>query len=245
MREVQAVIWDFDGTLVDTRQKNFNVTRALVERIKGEPPEAFEALRSLQRYEHALHRHRHWKDFHRQELEMTEDQIRLAETSWLDQQLADETAATSYDGIREVLEGLSHLPHGIVSLNATQNIVRFLERLQLQAHFKEVMGHEAVDAGRQKPLPDALVACIDRLTGSRPGRIVYVGDHESDIECVHNTNVHYANQKIPVEVIGISAVYGPLSDDSHWSAEPHFRAEHPQQILTFVTDLLAASDRPR
>ena len=38
MREVQAVIWDFDGTLVDTRQKNFNVTRALVERIKGEPP---------------------------------------------------------------------------------------------------------------------------------------------------------------------------------------------------------------
>lgn len=241
MGAVQAVIWDFDGTLVDTRQKNFNVTRALVESIKGEPPETFDALRSLHGYEEALHRHRHWKDFYRQELGMADEQIQLAEASWLDQQLADETAATSYDGIREVLEGLAHLPHGIVSLNATENIIRFLERLDLQAHFAEVMGHEAVDPGRQKPRPDALVACIDRLTGSRPGRIVYVGDHESDIECVHNTNAHYTNRNIPVEVIGISAVYGPLSDDSHWSAEPHYRAEHPRQILAFVAELLAVA----
>ena len=241
MSEVQAVIWDFDGTLVDTRQKNFNVTRTLVQRIKGEPPDVFDALRSLQRYERALHRHQHWKDFYRQELGMADDQIRLAEASWLDEQLADETATASYDGILEVLEGLAHLPHGIVSLNATQNIIRFLERLQLEAHFDEVMGFETVDPGRQKPQPDALVACVDRLTGTRPGRIIYVGDHESDIECVHNTNLHYAGRGIPVEVIGISAVYGPLSDDSHWSAEPRYRAEHPRQILTFVTELLAVS----
>ncbi len=240
MREVQAVIWDFDGTLVDTRQKNLNVTRTLVERIKAQPADDFEALRSLQDYERALHHHRHWKDFYRQELGMAENQIRQAEMSWMDQQLEDETAASSYDGILEVLEGLAHLPQGIVSLNATNNILRFLERLRLETHFDEVMGFEAVAPGRQKPLPDALIACADRLTGSRPGRIVYVGDHESDIECVHNANAHYAEHDVPIEVIGISAAYGPLSDDSHWSAEPHYRAEHPVQILTFVTELLAS-----
>ncbi len=239
MLELQAVIWDFDGTLVDTRQKNLNVTRTLVERIKGRPPDTFDALRSLSGYERALHQHRHWKDFYRQELGMTEDEIRQSEDSWLDQQLVDETAAAPYDGILEVLEGLAHLPQGIVSLNATKNIVRFLEHLHLQAHFDEVMGFEAVEPGKQKPLPDALIACADRLTDSRPGRIVYIGDHESDIECVHNANAHYAERDVPIEVVGISAAYGPLSDDSHWSAEPHYRAEHPGQILTFVTELLA------
>ncbi len=235
------MIWDFDGTLVDTRQKNLNVTRTLVQLIKGESPDGHDALRSLRHYEHALQRHRHWKDFYRQELGMTGDQIQLAEASWLDQQLADETIAASYDGILEVLEGLAHLPHGIVSLNATRNILRFLERLQLETHFDEVMGVDAVDPGRQKPLPDALLACIERLTGTRPGRIIYVGDHESDIECVHNANIHYVEQEIAIEIIGISAVYGPLSDDSHWSVEPHYRAEHPRQILKFVDELLAAA----
>ena len=241
MCEVRAVVWDFDGTLVDTRQKNFNVTRTLVRLIKGEPPDSYDALLSLQSYECALHQHRHWKDFYQQELGMTGEQIRLAEASWLDQQLADETPAAPYDGILDVLEGLSHLPHGIVSLNATRNIIRFLEQLQLEKHFDEVMGVDAVGPGRQKPLPDALVACIDHLTETRPGRVIYIGDHESDIECVHNTNAYYAEQKVAVEIIGISAVYGPLSSDSHWSVKPHYRADHPQKILRFMKNLLAAT----
>ena len=34
---VAAVIWDFDGTLVDTRAKNIAVNRRIIEAVTGRP----------------------------------------------------------------------------------------------------------------------------------------------------------------------------------------------------------------
>lgn len=237
MDQLTAVVWDFDGTLVDTRQKNLNVTRRLVELLRGIPADSLPALRSLASYERALHRHNHWKDFYREELGMTDADIARAEQNWLEQQVLDETEATSYDGILEVLEELAHLPHGIVSLNARSNILRFLEQLEMHRHFDEVLGFEAVQPHRQKPHPEALVACIDRLTESRPGKVLYIGDHASDMECARNASRHFLECSVQIEVIGIGAVYSPLADASEWEASAHFRAEHPREILTFVAGL--------
>ena len=33
---VCAVIWDYDGTLVDTKQKNFNVTKKIIKKFQEE-----------------------------------------------------------------------------------------------------------------------------------------------------------------------------------------------------------------
>ncbi|MFN2222862.1 MAG: hypothetical protein ACK2UH_09940, partial [Candidatus Promineifilaceae bacterium] len=49
----RAGVWDFDGTLVDTRRKNWQVTRALIPAVSGRPPEAFPALASLEAIEGA------------------------------------------------------------------------------------------------------------------------------------------------------------------------------------------------
>ena len=35
MSQILAVIWDYDGTLVDTGMKNLNVTRNIVKKITG------------------------------------------------------------------------------------------------------------------------------------------------------------------------------------------------------------------
>lgn len=35
--QVRAILWDFDGTLVDTRRKNFDVARAIIESITKRP----------------------------------------------------------------------------------------------------------------------------------------------------------------------------------------------------------------
>lgn len=240
--ELTAVVWDFDGTLVDTRQKNLNVTRAVVELVRGVPAASFEALRSPQHYEKALQRNHDWQAFYHQELEMSESEVLDAGSRWAQLQLADRTDARCYEGVPEVLAELSHLPQGIVSLNSRSNILRFLERLELSELFEEIVGYEAFDPSRHKPKPDALVSCIRSLTDLRPGKVLYVGDHETDIECAHNTTAHFAHSGIAIEVLSVAAVYAPLADDSGWSARPHYRAEDPRQILTFAQEVSTLSN---
>ncbi len=239
--DLTAVVWDFDGTLVDTRQKNLNVTSTLVELVKGVGADSFKALRSLRHYEAALQRHHDWKAFYRQELDMSEPEMLDAGSRWAELQLADRTQARVYDGIPEVLAELSYLPQGIVSLNSRPNILRFLERLKLSGLFGQVIGYEAFDPSRHKPHPDALVSCIRSLTDLRPGKVLYVGDHETDIECAHNTTAHFAHTGVAIEVLSVGAVYAPLADDSRWSARPHYRAEDPRQILAFAQEVSTLS----
>lgn len=235
--ELTAIIWDFDGTLVDTRAKNLNVTRALVEEVLGRSPDAFPALRSLEDYETALHRHTDWKKFYRTELEMSDEEVLTAGSRWMKYQIRDRTAAEFYDGIPEVLRSISDVPQGIVSLNSRDNILRFLSELEVDAHFDEVLGYEAVDMHRQKPEPDALVMCIETLTESRAGKVLFIGDHETDVQCAHNTSEHFRQQEVPVEVLSIAAFYGPRRRDPTWSARPHFEARDPRDILEVVGTL--------
>jgi HAD superfamily hydrolase (TIGR01549 family) len=230
--KLTAVVWDFDGTLVDTRRKNMNVARALVENITGRAADDFPALRTMPDYERALHRHRHWRDFYRRELQMSDANIDRTEELWLQFQLEDETAAETYDGIAEVLEAFAHVPQGIVSLNIKANIERFLAQLGLAHHFGQVYGAECVQPGLHKPHPDALLRCIDELTGGAPGFVVYVGDHETDVECAHNANAHFASVGTDVRVVSVGALYAPHIDDAHWQVEPDCKADAPAAILT-------------
>ena len=50
MNKVLAIIWDFDGTLVDTHHKNLNVTRRIIEQIKQKRADNFPVLISLENY---------------------------------------------------------------------------------------------------------------------------------------------------------------------------------------------------
>jgi HAD superfamily hydrolase (TIGR01549 family) len=239
-QKLTAVVWDFDGTLVDTRRKNMTVARALVEDITGRSADEFPALRSLPDYERALHRHRHWRDFYRQELDMLEPDIDRTEANWLEFQIADTTPAETYEGIHEVLETFAHLPQGIVSLNIKTNVERMLAQLELDHHFGRVYGAESVEPGMQKPHPDALLRCIDELTGAAPGLVVYVGDHETDIECAHNTTAHYAEAGKDIRVVSVSALYAPHIDDDHWVAVPNGKANAPHEILSELTRIFSA-----
>lgn len=239
-RDVTAVVWDFDGTLVDTRRKNLNVTRALVELVKQSPADTFEALRSLADYERALQRHQDWQNFYRLELEMSEQELRAAGSRWMEYQIADETLAPPYDGVPDVLRKLADLPQGIVSLNDRDNILRYLDLLELDHYFHEVLGYDCVELERQKPAPDALVLCIERLTDLRAGRVVFVGDHEVDARCAHAANDHFRDEGLDIEVVSVGAFYGG-GDDSGWTARPHLRAHAPRDILTALGHTGAAA----
>ena len=68
-----AVVWDYDGTLVDTRAKNLSVTRRRSETVSPSPAESLPVLESVETYEAALLKVRSWREFYNDYLRLSED----------------------------------------------------------------------------------------------------------------------------------------------------------------------------
>jgi HAD superfamily hydrolase (TIGR01549 family) len=233
-RPVTAVIWDYDGTLVDTRAKNWSITRELVRRFTGVDPDTIDGLRSLEGYTRALHRHHNWRQLYVGEFGLSEEMTGEAGRVWTEYQLADDTVAPVYEGVESVLAELASLPHGIVSMNSRANIERSLEKRGLLGHFDVVIGYEEVSAERQKPAPDGLIKCLETLTDLASGHVVYVGDHRIDIECVRNANQVLAADGHDIRVFAIGAAYGIGAEFGAWPDDPDYAIRRPLELLPLV-----------
>ena len=70
-----AVIWDFDGTLVDTRQKNLNVTRKIIDKVSEAGWNKFSVLETVENYNSANNKAANWREFYKQSFGFNENQI--------------------------------------------------------------------------------------------------------------------------------------------------------------------------
>ena len=233
-RPVTAVIWDYDGTLVDTRAKNLGITRHIVRRFTGTEPGQIEGLRSLEAYTRALHRTHDWQQLYINEFGMSAGDTHEAGRLWTEYQLADTTVAPVYEGITSALTELGALPHGIVSMNSRANIERSLESKGLLDKFELVIGYEEVSAARQKPAPDGLLMCLEHLTAMKPGHVVYVGDHQMDIECARNANRTLAEKGIDIRFFAIGAAYGMGAEFGVWPSQPDYTVEKPEDLVGLI-----------
>ena len=232
---VRAVVWDFDNTLVDSREKNLAVTRRIVTHLGG-TWDRVPMLSSLESYEDALWRTRNWRDFYRSGLGMDEETIDEAGRLWTGYQIAESTAAPILPGIPEALDALRHLPHAIFSANSRRNIDETLNGHRLRDRFDTVVGYEEVHLQAQKPAPDGFLLCVEHLGLEEGGVLLYVGDHEVDAECAANANVELERRGMPFRVLSVGADYG-RSEGSEWSLEPDFRAGSPGEIVRLVERL--------
>jgi HAD superfamily hydrolase (TIGR01549 family) len=236
--QLRAIIWDFDGTLVDTRDKNLQVTRKIVQAVTGRPASVFPSLRSVDAYEDATRRATNWRDLYQSAFKFTEQQTDDAGALWTEYQLRDDTLAPFFPGIVEVIAELDHLTHGIVSQNSHRNITELLSGVGLLECFQCIVGYEEVDLARQKPEPDGLLMCIERLTGFAPGVVLYVGDHEADVQCAARADSVLMDTASQIRVMAVGAFFAVGSDDGHWPVKPEFRAYHPRDVLQVVGSLL-------
>ncbi len=229
-----AVIWDYDGTLVDSSAKNFGVTRAIVERLTAKSADAYQALSSMAGYRTALARTQNWREFYARAFGLSEPDIDRAGRLWVEYQLADSTPTPLVAGIPAVLRSLRHLPHGIVSQNARAAIAAVLDGNGLTGRFQAVIGFEEVDLRRQKPAPEGLLRCVEILTELRPGYVFYVGDHETDAVCAARAQEVLTRREPGVEVVSIGARYGAESA-APWAVEPDHTVRRPEEIVGIVT----------
>ena len=228
-----AIIWDYDGTLVDSRHRNLSVNRSIIERLIGRSWRDFKALHSIEDYDAAVARCTNWRDFYQREFGLREHMLESAGRMWTRCQLTDETPVEPFAGVLETLEELGHLPHGIVSQNSRQIIEATLGPLGLGDRFEHVLGYEQVAPGRQKPAPDGLLDCLERLTRMGPGAAFYVGDHPTDAICVTRARQEMATRGLDIDVWSIAALYGGESADG-WPVSPDFFARSPHDIVAIV-----------
>ena len=231
---IRAIIWDYDGTLVDTRHKNLNVTRNIIESIIETDAEEFSALRSLENYSLANRKASNWRELYRQELNLTEKQIDEAGRLWTAHQIDDNTEVAFYAGIEAVISGLAEFPHGIVSQNSRSGIMQNLEKKQLLPFFKYIVGYEEVDLKKQKPAPDGLLSCMEKLSAIESGYVCYIGDHETDVRCVRAANRVLQGENVNVRIFSIGACYDSGVDTSTWNARPDFEAQKVEDILEII-----------
>lgn len=236
-KKIQAIIWDYDGTLVDTRLKNYNVIRRIIQDMMGIDPEKFPALTSLESYISANNLATNWRDLYKKEFNFTEEQIDYSGKLWTRYQLDDKTPVPFFDGIQNVIRSLKLFPQGIVSQNSKNGIAQQLEDHQLGEYFDCIIGYEEVPLDKQKPEPDGLLWCIEKLTGEDSGLILYIGDHETDLQCAHKANQQLKDNARNFVIITIGVSYGFNGNSTDWRIQPNFVANKPGEVLEIIQNL--------
>jgi HAD superfamily hydrolase (TIGR01549 family) len=232
-----AFVWDFDGTLADTRRRNYNVVRRLIAESTGRAPDRIPALASPEVYDQANRRYLNWRELYTQEFGFSEDETDRLGRLWSAYQLKDDTPAEIFEGIAEVLVALRAVGHGIVSQNARDQIARTLAGARLAQHFRVIVGYDEVHIKRQKPEPDGILACLEQLTALAPGCAMYIGDHATDVRCARNAQQALVARGVALEVVSVAACFGGHAGPGGWAHQPDYVAWSPHQIVEIAQRL--------
>lgn len=229
-----AVIWDFDGTLVDSHPRNLSVNREIVQRITGRKHTSFAALESTGAYEQAVARSGNWRDFYAREFGLTEDEMKRAAELWPELQLADPTPHVPFDGIPEALETLAGIPQAILSQNDSAVIRQTLDRAGLLESFVSVFGHGELDRRDQKPAGGGLLRCIRSLGLADGAHVYFVGDHVTDVMAARDarTLLNGHDGRHP-EIVSVGAVFGG-PESQPWPVVPDYFVRTPTELVQLI-----------
>jgi phosphoglycolate phosphatase-like HAD superfamily hydrolase len=233
-KKIDAVLWDFDGTLADSAAKNIAITKQILARIA--PHLTGDGLpRSLQSeadYHVANHGADHWRDLYRDFFGLTITEIEIAGPLWETYQSLDKTGVTLFEGISDTVTRLSHLPQGICSANSTDNIRQVLDGHGIDSAFQSVIGYEDLPHHEQKPAPDGGLKCLQEIFGHTQGKtIIYVGDHVADVMFARGLDERLGPSNT---VISVAVTYSGANPD-RWSEQPDEVITIPAELADWVT----------
>ena len=214
LNQVKAVLFDLDGTLLDTAPDLVRALHELCARHDTHPPEFEFAARHVSTGAIGLTRLA-FPD--RDDAEQTE----------LSQQLVEIYAGDlcvhtrPYPGVTEVLAALDErgMPWGIVTNKIERLTHPILAALGLAERSAVVVGGDTTPERKPHPAP---ILCATERIGIAPEAVAYVGDHRKDIDAAHAAGA-----------LSVSVTWGytiPGEDPHAWDAD--YTIESPLELLT-------------
>jgi len=207
---VRALIFDLDGTLIDSQRDLIRSVHAMLEEMGREQLHedtisGFIGHGAPQLVGRALGSG------------ATEDECRRALKSFLayyEEHKLDSTRA--YPGVPEALEHLAAFPMAILTNKPVRVSMRILEELGLAKYFRAVYGGNSFETKKPDPLG---ARTILREFGAAPAEAVLIGDSEVDVQTARNA--------------------GTLAAAVNYGFGTHDRAAYPADIyLHRLTDLV-------
>ena len=232
LKKVDAILWDFDGTLADSTAKNIAITKQILTRVAprltGNNLPRY--LQSEADYHVANHAADHWRDLYRDFFGMSTEEIETAGPLWETYQMLDHTGVTLFDGVADTVTNLSHIPQGICSANATRNIRQVLTEHRIASSFQSVIGYEDLPHHQQKPAPDGGMLCLHDIFGHTQGRtIIYVGDHIADVMFARGLSKRLGPSN---SVISVAVTYSGANPGS-WNEQPDEVIGSPAELTAW------------
>lgn len=231
--KVDAVLWDFDGTLADSAAKNIAITKQILAkvapRLTGD--HLPRALQSVANYHVANHGAEHWRDLYRDYFGLNTAEIEIAGPLWETHQKLDNTNVTLFDGIADAVTRLAGFPLGICSANSTQNITRVLINYGIASSFRSIIGYENLSHDEQKPAPEGGLRCLQEIFGQPRGKtIMYVGDHIADVLFARGMSARIDPSNT---IISVAVTYSG-GNPGEWREQPDFIIDNPAELLDLI-----------
>ncbi|MBL4828970.1 MAG: HAD family hydrolase [Aliivibrio sp.] len=231
--KLDAVLWDYDGTLVNSVPKNIDITKAILSIVaphltgKNLP----EYLRTEASYHEANHAAKNWQELYVDFYGLSYKQMLQAGSMWAEHQEKNQTEVSLFTGIKNVITQFSRLNHGICSQNAQNNIRNVLKFNGIDEPFKAIVGYNDVSNDNQKPHPFGGIKCLETIFGhSNSALLMYIGDHEADTKFARNLQSALGEN---TKVISVAAAYSH-SEPENWEIKPDYIANNVNDLLSII-----------
>jgi len=231
---IDAILWDYDGTLVNSIPKNMAITKQILTTVAPHlsGDNLPEYLKNETNYHIANHRSKNWQDLYINFYGMTENEMLKAGDLWTAHQLKNNTPVRLFSEIKETIQNIK-LPQGICSQNSSENINQVLKEYNISHKFSAVIGFDDIPNNMQKPASFSGIECLNRIFGSLKNKtFVYIGDHEGDVKFARNIEKDLEEQG---KMISVIATYSGAQVHD-WNFKPDFQINTPSEILSIIKD---------
>ena len=212
--KIRALIFDLDGTLIDSKLDLIHSVNAMLREMKrpqleSETISGYIGHGAPQLVARAMGG------------SATEEELKHARQFFLgyyEDHKMDNTAA--YPGVAETLERLIHMPMAVLTNKPARISMRILKALGLEKYFRAIYGGNSFESKKPDPFG---AATILRELAVAPQESMIVGDSEVDVQTARNA--------------------GMLAAAVNYGFGVHDRAAHPADIyLECFSDLVEIFD---
>lgn len=233
--KIDAILWDYDGTIVNSVQKNIDITKRILSeiapRLTGENLPS--CLTSPELYHKANHVSVNWQDLYLNFYGLTEEEMYDAGALWTPYQLDNSIPVSLFDKVSETINEIE-IPQAVCSQNTSKIIHQVLHEHELHNNFKTIIGYDDVPMHVQKPHAFGGIKCLKEIfEGDYRKNIIYIGDHEVDVEFSRNMAKEIGNQH---QVISILVKYSG-ANASNWDLKPDYEIDSPVELLQILKSI--------